>query len=749
MKKHLLSIIVFTLLAQTQILAQHILHGEVLNAHTGEAVTNANILVKGTEIGTTTDSEGMFKLETSLEFPVTLVINHIGYTSTEKSILDTRFIRVDLWPETVQLAPVDVSVVRLPAHYDVSSSRQSVSASELRTRGVQDFQEITRSISSVVISADMEGGQTISIRGSNANETPVYLDGIKINDSFTNVADLSVINMEDVDNIEVIKGASTLPYEVGAFGGVVNIYSQVPKNSEVLVSSALDVNNGGNGSLTGRASYVNDNFTAGVQLVKRARLYQTFDDDIESENLFGSAMLNWKLQAGNFRLKAISQEAQTLRSVDSSFSTSSKNQLYNARYTGSLPYLGNDWQLEYAYRNDDFGVSFWDFSTRNPSYIQDPSGKNSTYRIAKFIRQGSFETLVQLAGSAEHYHGPSSSAIPPIFEKELDMSLDRKGQSGTLVSKYVVDSENPAIKQLAFEFGLRYDDVNTVYNWDETRWYYRSGVDTLYRVDEITDHASIDHYFLAKRLGFRLAGTIQRFNYTAYASLGNNSRLPTLQDEFLRKITTTPVYQQSGLTREDVNTMDLGLEFSYQARPGSPITQFDGHINIFDNAYFNKLITRYIVGQPPVPVNTNDASISGIEVSGKFHLPSKRGIIDFSSMFLDLSEPAVFVGKPSYRHTSGFTLKRGNLTYNANMWWDGRKIYSEDDGLYLEPKHNIDLSVGLQKEWEHIAMNSILSAKNVLTYSETKDALFYSEQGYLITYFDTFQLVLNVGFSLR
>lgn len=749
MKKPIYIIIVLALTLPSSNLAQHLLRGEVLNAHSGEPVSNADILIKGTEFGTTSDSEGNFKLDTNLEFPLTLIIQHIGYTAAEKTVSDSRLIRVDLWPEAVQLAPVDVSVVRLPAHYDVSSSRQSVSATELRTRGIQDFQEITRSMSSVVISADMEGGQTISIRGSNANETPVYLDGIKINDSFTNVADLSVINMDDVDNIEVIKGASTLPYEVGAFGGVVNIYSQVPKQSELLFSNSLDVNNGGNGAASGRASYVSDQFTVSTQLVKRSRVYQTFFEDIESENMFASAMLTWNLPTGKFRVKAISQESQTLQGAEESFNTKSKNQLYNARYTGGLPKLGNDWQFEYAFRKDDLGVSFWDFSSRSPLYQQAPHGENASYRIAKFIRHGSLETLVQLAGSMENYRGPSSSAIPPIFEKELDLKLDRLDQSATLVSKYLVDSDNPVMSQLVFELGIRYDDVNTTYAWDETRRYYRSGEDEPYLVDEIIDNDVNNRYMVAKRLGFKLAGNIQRFTYTTYASLGNNSRIPTLQDEFLRKITTTPTYQQSGLKKEDVNTMDLGIEFSYQARPGSPVTHIDGHINFFDNAYYNKLLLRYIVGQPPVPVNTYEASISGVELSGKFHLPSKRGIIDFSSMFLDLSEPAVFVGKPSYRHTSGFTLRRGDLTYNANMWLDGRKIYSDDDGLYLEPKHNLDVSVGLQREWKHFLGNATLSAKNVLTYSETKDELFVSDQGYLITYYDTFQLVLNVGVSLK
>ncbi len=749
MKKISRYLIITAIAINPSLYAQTFLSGEVLDSHSGAPVTNANITIKESDIGTTTDAQGMFKLETDRELPLTIVITHIGYTTAEKTAMDSRTMRIDLWPEAVQLAPVDVSVVRLPSHYDVSSARQSVSASELRTRAIQDFQEITRSISSVVISTDMDGGQTISIRGSNANETPVYLDGIKINDSFTNVADLSVINMEDVDNIEVIKGASTLPYEVGAFGGVVNIYSQVPKNTELLFSNSLDLNNGGNGTATGRLSYVADQFSVSSQLVKRARLYQTFSDDIESENLFGSAMLNWNLPTGNVRLKAISQESQTLQGDTSSFNTNSKNQLYNARYTGELPRLGNDWQLDYAYRKDSFGVSFWDFSTRNPLYTQEPHGNNSSYRIAKFIRHGDTETLLQFAGSSEHYRGPSTTAIPPIFEKSLDLQLDRHDQSMTLVSKYLVDSDVPAMNQVVFELGIRYDDVNTTYSWDEVRKYYRAGEDDPSRVDEITDNAFNNHYIVAKRLGFKLAGSIQRFNYTTFASLGNNSRLPTLQDEFLRKITTAEIYQETGLLKEDVNTMDLGIDFSYQARPGSPITQFDGHINIFDNAYVNKLVLRNIPGQPPVAVNSHDAAISGVEVSGKFHLPSKRGIVDFSSMFLDLNEPAVFPGKPSYRHTSGFTLRRGDLTYNANMWWDGRKIYSETDGLYLEPKHNVDVSIDLQQDWSHFALNSTLSAKNILTYSETKDELIFSDQGYLITYYDTFQLVLNVRVSLK
>ncbi|MCF6238211.1 MAG: TonB-dependent receptor plug domain-containing protein, partial [Candidatus Marinimicrobia bacterium] len=305
--------LVFVVQADTTI------RGRVQNSQTGEPVPNVNVFVKDSEEGTMTNADGEFILETSAFFPITIIVDHIGYSSLEKTVHDSRVLQVDLWPEILKLAPVDVSVVRLPSHYDVSSPKESLNGAELRTRGIQDFQELTRSMSSVVVSSGIDGSQTISIRGSNANETTIYLDGVKINDSFTNIADLAQINMQDIVSIEVIKGASTLPYEVGAFGGVVNIYSHIPDQNKLFFSSSLDLNNGQNTTHTGQLSYVNDSITLNSQLTKRTRNIRSFLDESISEYLFGSSMANWKLALGNFNLKWSAQEAQTQQTESGNF----------------------------------------------------------------------------------------------------------------------------------------------------------------------------------------------------------------------------------------------------------------------------------------------------------------------------------------------------------------------------------------------------------------------------------------------
>lgn len=728
--------------------AGNTIRGEVLNSATGDPVPNANVTIKGTEEGTTSNADGIFLMETSISYPVTVIVDHIAYSSTEKTAYDSRILRVDLWPVTLELAPVDVSVVRLPSHYDVSSARESLGASELRTRAIQDFQEVTRSISSVVISSGIDGSQTISVRGSNANETPVYLDGVKINDSFTNIADLSLINMEDIENIEVIKGASTLPYEVGAFGGVVNIYSRTPTSTQLFLSGSQDLNNSQTANSAGQFSYVLGPISMTSQLTRHSRTFQTFFADIETEQNFGSGMINWEMKTGNFRFKGIHQEVQTKQNDISGFETHAKNQFYDLRYTGNLPYLGSDWQMDYGWRYDAIGVSFWSLGTLNPSYEQDPEGNSSSFRLAKLMKLEKFESLIQVTDGRDYYSGPSKTAIEPIFYKETELELSRDNRSLTSISKYFIETGQTSLDLLSLEFGLRYDDVGTAYHYNEERIYY-SGDSQPPRIVLEEENVLNNHYLVSKRMGLRMDGSFKRFKYSSYMSLGNNYRLPTLQDEYFRQATTVLIFQDSPLLKESVNTVDLGLDFTYQMRPGMLFTHIEGNVNYFDNGYVNKLSYKSSPGQPPIPYNTLAATISGLEVSGRFFLPSKRGQFEFSSIFLDLSDPVVFIGKPSYRHTAGLTLNRGKFTYSGNFWLNGRTIYLVEDGTYQEPKQNLDLSIATDFDWDHALLTSTLSAKNVFNFSETQESLFVNDQGYLITYFDQFQLVLNLSLTLR
>ena len=57
------------------------IEGTVLDAETGKEISQANVVIVGTDFGAITDDDGKFKLESQFSFPMKLEISHIGYLS--------------------------------------------------------------------------------------------------------------------------------------------------------------------------------------------------------------------------------------------------------------------------------------------------------------------------------------------------------------------------------------------------------------------------------------------------------------------------------------------------------------------------------------------------------------------------------------------------------------------------------------------------------------------------------------------
>jgi iron complex outermembrane recepter protein len=85
MKKTLLLLLIMVSLkmhAQTTILK-----GTVLDAQTREPLAGANITIKGKLTGTITDGQGNFRLNTSVKFPVELIISSLGFQKQEIQVI--------------------------------------------------------------------------------------------------------------------------------------------------------------------------------------------------------------------------------------------------------------------------------------------------------------------------------------------------------------------------------------------------------------------------------------------------------------------------------------------------------------------------------------------------------------------------------------------------------------------------------------------------------------------------------------
>lgn len=85
----------------------------------------------------------------------------------------------------------------------------------------------------VVRSGGVGAPATLSIRGSNADQVLVLLDGTPINDPMTGTADLSTVPLAAVEQIAVIRGAASARYGAGALAGVVAIESRKASRAEI------------------------------------------------------------------------------------------------------------------------------------------------------------------------------------------------------------------------------------------------------------------------------------------------------------------------------------------------------------------------------------------------------------------------------------------------------------------------------------------------------------------------------------
>ena len=219
------------------------LTGTVLD-ETGEPIIGANILVKGTTNGTTTDLDGHFSLDID-RIPATLIISYIGYAKQEIKATAGKILKVVMAPDNNIMEEVVVT-----GYGTFKKSAYAGSASIVKTDAVKDvpnvsFQQMLEGAApgvSVNTGSGIPGSSTsIRIRGMgsfNASNSPLYVvDGVPVlsgnigasgSDSGLDV--MSTLNTSDIESITVIKDAAAASlYGSRAANGVVIITTKQGK----------------------------------------------------------------------------------------------------------------------------------------------------------------------------------------------------------------------------------------------------------------------------------------------------------------------------------------------------------------------------------------------------------------------------------------------------------------------------------------------------------------------------------------
>ena len=217
---------------------RQLVNGTVVSAEDGNPLIGVNILVKGTNVGTATNVDGEYTIDTPTPND-TLVFSYIGYLSVEVPVNGQPTIDVALELDQLQLDAVVVTGYTTQRKRDLTGAVGVVDAAQIRELPVNGVEQaIQGRVAGVQVTTDgAPGGNTsIRIRGYSTigSNDPLYIiDGIP------STSGINQLNLNDVESIQVLKdAAATAIYGSRAANGVIIVTTK--KGRDNTTSFSLD-----------------------------------------------------------------------------------------------------------------------------------------------------------------------------------------------------------------------------------------------------------------------------------------------------------------------------------------------------------------------------------------------------------------------------------------------------------------------------------------------------------------------------
>ncbi len=231
---HLVAFLLTNILTITVFAQNTSISGIVKNSNTKEASGAVSVTVKGTTDGTFTDDKGNFKLSVK-SLPVTLIVSSIGYELQEVTVASAAApVQVQFKPTSALGQEIVVSASRVPQRIMESPvSIERISAANIRNSPVSNYYDVVTTLKGVDITTSSLTFKTPTTRGFNSSGNTRFnqlVDGMDNQAPGLNFSVASIIGLSelDVDNIELLSGASSALYGPGGMNGTLLMTSKNP-----------------------------------------------------------------------------------------------------------------------------------------------------------------------------------------------------------------------------------------------------------------------------------------------------------------------------------------------------------------------------------------------------------------------------------------------------------------------------------------------------------------------------------------
>jgi outer membrane cobalamin receptor len=126
------------------------------------------------------------------------------------------------------------------------TSRDEVNYNFIETTDALSISEAVKFLPGIRVANNSKNEMSVDIRGYTQRQVTILLDGVPIYVPFDGMIDLSLIPVENVDKISVVKGASSILYGPNSMGGIINIItgeSTTDNNFNLKAASGTNISN--------------------------------------------------------------------------------------------------------------------------------------------------------------------------------------------------------------------------------------------------------------------------------------------------------------------------------------------------------------------------------------------------------------------------------------------------------------------------------------------------------------------------
>lgn len=444
------------------------INGTIMDGEFNEPMAFANVLIKNTTKGTTSDFDGKYTIDVEAG-NYTLVFSYIGYQTIEISDVvvksnDEVIVDVTLNTNSLETVVITTTVRKNTESAILDLQKKSItlldglSAQSIKSSGASNIASAVKNVPGVSI----QGGKYVYVRGLGDRYTKSILNGVDIPglDPDRNTIQMDIFPTNILDNIIVVKSAAA-EYPADFTGGVIDIVTKdFPTKANYTISTGFGYN---------PDMHFNDNY---LNYSGSNTDFLGFDDGMRN-----IPVNRYQVIPGTFDNSTVLSNMTNVFNKELMAKQANSGANFNFGFTAGNQFdVGDDklgYQLSFSYKNK---TQFYD-DRFDGTYMRDQNNSSVNELVGTRTSEGvegkNTVLLSSLAGivykrdnskyKVNFLHIQNGESSAGLYDQQIAQAAGGSGFEP--IKKDALLYTERSITNLLFEGNHSFDDANWKLNW--------------------------------------------------------------------------------------------------------------------------------------------------------------------------------------------------------------------------------------------------------------------------------------------